>query len=98
MFFSFSKIKILLLHADKHESLLQIDSMVFMGIVKHYQCFQNSEFASKFPTSLILSLLLCMTEHSQITHSNKLSICLQYLKKEVRNGGHFWHADKRLSF
>ena len=23
---------------------------------------------------------------------------LQYLKKEVRNGDHFWHADKRQSF
>ena len=25
-------------------------------------------------------------------------ISLQYLKKEVRNGGHFWHADKHQSF
>ena len=34
----------------------------------------------------------------QITQSNKFAISLQYLKKEVRNGGHFWHADKRQSF
>ena len=39
-----------------------------------------------------------MIKHSQITQSNKFAISLQYLKKEVRNGGHFWHADKRLSF
>ena len=31
-----------LLHASKHESLLQIDNM---GIVKNSQSFQNSKFA-----------------------------------------------------
>ena len=34
----------------------------------------------------------------QITQSNKFAISLQYLKKEVRNGDHFWHADKLQSF
>ena len=52
--------------ADKHESLLQIDSMILMGMVKHSQSSQNSKFAMP----------------------------LQYLGKEVRNGGHFWHVDK----
>ena len=33
------------LHADKHESLLQIDSMILMGMVKHSQSSQNSKFA-----------------------------------------------------
>ena len=33
------------LHADKHESLLQIDTMILMGIVKHSQSSQNSKFA-----------------------------------------------------
>ena len=33
------------LHADKHESLLQIDSMILMGMVKHSQSFQKSKFA-----------------------------------------------------
>ena len=36
--------------------------------------------------------------YSQITQSNKFAISLQYLKKEVRNGGHFWQADKRQRF
>ena len=54
--------------------------------------------ASKFPTNLTLSLLMGMIKHSQITQSNKFAISLQYLKKDVRNGGHFWHADKRQSF
>ena len=34
----------------------------------------------------------------QITQSNKFAISLQYLKKEVGNGYHFWHADKRQRF
>ena len=33
------------LHADKHESLLQIDTMILMEMVKHSQSFQNSKFA-----------------------------------------------------
>ena len=32
------------LHADKHESLLQIDTMTLIGIVKHSQSSQNSKF------------------------------------------------------
>ena len=64
-------------HADMHENLLQIDSMILR---------------------LILSLLMGMIKHSQITESNKFTISLQYLKKEVRNGVHFWHTDKRQSF
>ena len=31
------------LHADKHESLLQIDTMTLIGIVKHSQSSQNSK-------------------------------------------------------
>ena len=60
--------------------------------------FISTLWASKFPTRLISSLLMGMIKHSQITQSNKFAISLQYLKKEVRNGGHFWHADKRQSF
>ena len=54
-----------------------------------------------FPTRLILSLLMGMIKHCQVTQSNKFAISLQYLqylKKEVRNGGHFWYADKHQSF
>ena len=32
------------LHADKHKSLLQIDTMILIGIVKHSQSSQNSKF------------------------------------------------------
>ena len=34
-----------LFHTDKHESLLQIDSIILMGMVKHSQSSQNSKFA-----------------------------------------------------
>ena len=33
------------LHADKHESLLQIDGMISMEMVKHSQSSRNSKFA-----------------------------------------------------
>ena len=36
------------LQADKHESSLQIDSMIFMWMVKHFQSSQNSKFAMSF--------------------------------------------------
>ena len=32
-------------HADKYESLLQIDAMILMGMVKHSSRSQNSKFA-----------------------------------------------------
>ena len=32
------------LHAGKHENLLQIDTMILMEMVKHFQSFQNSKF------------------------------------------------------
>ena len=38
---------------------------------------------------MILSLLMGMIKHSQITQSNKFPISYQYLKKEVRNGVHY---------
>ena len=39
-----------------------------------------------------------LIKHSQITQSNKFAISLQYLRKEGRNGGHFWHVDKHQIF
>ena len=33
------------LHAGNHESLLQIDTMILTGMVKHFKNFQNSKFA-----------------------------------------------------
>ena len=33
------------LHADKLKSLIQIDTMILMGIAKHFQSSQNSKFA-----------------------------------------------------
>ena len=33
------------LHAGKHENLIQIDTVILMGMVKHSQSSQNSNFA-----------------------------------------------------
>ena len=51
-----------------------------------------------WPSKMILSLLLGMIKHSQSTQSNKFAISLQYLKKKVRKGVHFLHADEHQSF
>ena len=37
--------EVVFLHTDKHESLLQIDSIILMEMVKHSQSFQNSKLA-----------------------------------------------------
>ena len=65
--------------------------------IKVSQNFISTLLASKFPTSLILLLLLLMDmiKHSKITQNYKFTICLQHLKKEPRNRGHFSHADER---
>ena len=71
------------LHADKHQSFLQVYFNT-LGIKVSYK--------------LILSLLMGMIKHSQSTQINKFAISLQYLKKEVREGVHFLHLDKHQSF
>ena len=47
----------------------------------------------KVSDKVILSLLMGMIKHSQSTQSNKLSISLQYLKKEVRGEVQFLWTD-----
>ena len=56
------------LHADKHQSFLQVDFNT-LGIKVSYK--------------VILSLLMGMIKHSQSTQSNKFAISLQYLKKKL---------------
>ena len=71
------------MHVDKHQNFLQVD---FIALI------------IKVSLMVILSLLIGMINHSQITQSNKLVISLQYFEKEVMDGVHFSHADKHLSF
>ena len=68
---------------DKHQSFLQVDF---------------NTLGTKVFYKVILSLLIGMIQYSQSTQSNKFAISLQYLKKEVRNGVHFLHADKHQNF
>ena len=44
--------------------------------------------------------IIIINGHDQVfsNYSNKFAISLPYLIKEIRNGDHFWHADKRQSF
>ena len=50
--------------ADKHQSMLQIDTMVLVGMVKHSQSFQESKF--------VMSLQYLKKEVKR-----KLSFCMQ---------------------
>ena len=54
------------LHADKHQSFLQLDFNT-LGIKVFYK--------------VVLSLLMGMIKHSQSTQNSKFAISLQYLKK-----------------
>ena len=54
------------LHADNHENLLQIDFMILMWMVKHFQSSQNT-LVIKVSHKMILSLLMGMIKHSQST-------------------------------
>ena len=56
------------LHADKHQSFLQVDFNI-LGIKVSYK--------------VVLSLLMGRIKHSQSTQSNKFAMCLQYLKKKL---------------
>ena len=75
--------KVDFLHADKHQSFLQVDSNT-LGI--------------NVLQKVILSLLMGIIQHSQSTQSNKFAISLQYLKEEVRNRVNFLHAGKHQNF
>ena len=60
-------------------------------------CFNT--LGIKVSCKVILSLLMGMIKHSQNSQSNKqFAITFQYLKKEVRNGVRFLHADKHQHF
>ena len=63
------------LHADKHQSFLQVDFNT-LSIKVFYK--------------VILSLLMGMIKHSQSTQSNKFAISLQYLKKKLGMEFIFW--------
>ena len=63
--------KVDFLHADKHQSFLQVNFKT-LGIKVSYK--------------VILSLLMGLIKHYYSIRSNKFPISLQYLKKEVRNG------------
>ena len=60
------------MHADIHESLLQIDTMTFMRMVKHSQSSENS----KFPISLQY-LKKAVRDDVYLLHADKQQSFLQ---------------------
>ena len=66
------EMKLIFLHADKHQSFLQDD----------FNTLSVTVFCK-----VTLSLLMDMIKYSQSTQSNKLAIALQYLKSKVSHKG-----------
>ena len=58
-------------HADKHESLLQINTMILMGMVNHSQSSQNSNFA------MSLQYLKEVRDEANFLHADKHQSFLQ---------------------
>ena len=72
------------LHADKHQSFLQVDF---------------NTLSIKVSSKVLLSLLMGIIKHSQSTQSNKFTISVYAIsQKEVRNGVHFLRAEKYQRF
>ena len=46
---------------------------------------------------LLLSFLVCVSRHAQITQNNKFAISFQYVKKELGDKVDFLHVDKHES-
>ena len=64
------------------------------------QSFQKAYFNTLRIKVAYKADIIIVNGHDQVfsNYSNKFAISLQYLKKEIRNGDHFWHADKSQSF
>ena len=79
------------LHADKHESMLQIDIMILMGMVKHSQSSQKSKFVCLYNISkkkLEMKLNFCMQINIKCLY--KLISILLALKSPRRWYYHYW--------
>ena len=51
---------LIFLYADKHEGLLQIDSMILMGMVKHCQSSKFAMSLQCLKKKLKMKLIFCM--------------------------------------
>ena len=82
-------------HADKHRSLLQVDTtfdawnLPKVPKIRNFHSFawgmkliSCPEINTNFFYKLIGLLWICAARHAQSTQNNKFTICLQYLKKK----------------
>ena len=60
------------LHVGKHENSLQIDTMILIEMVKHFQSSQNSKFAMS-------------VQYLKIEDTDKLTFCMQISIKVAFN-------------
>ena len=67
------------LHADKYESLLQIDTMILRRMVKHSQSSQNSKFAmslSYLKTEVTDEVEFLHADKNQVSDKLILTLCV----------------------
>ena len=67
------------LHRDKHESLLQIDTIILMAMVKYSQSSQNSKFAmflQYLKKKLEMKLIFCMQINIKVSYNVILSLLI----------------------
>ena len=71
-----------------------------LKLIFYMQSFQKVYFNTLSIKVAYKVDIIIINGHDQVfsNYSNKFAIPLQYLKEEIRNRDHFWHADKRQSF
>ena len=71
------------LHADKHKSLLQLDTtMILKGMVKHSLSSQHSKFAMSLQylkKKLVMKLIFCMQINIKVSYKlNSILLALKF--------------------
>ena len=75
------------LHAGKHENLIQIDTVILMGMVMYFQSYQNSNFAMSVQydnmsrMELEMKLIFCMQINIKVAYKLILTLLAPKLPK-----------------
>ena len=77
------------------EAFYRLMLSFWMCVTRHAQSAQNKKFAyfCNISRKAWRMDLMGMVRHSQSSQNSKFAMCLQYLKKEVRDEVDFLHVD-----
>ena len=90
--------KVDFLHADKHESLLQIDTIILMGMVKHSEVLKIASSQCFYNTSekkLKMKLIFCMEVNIKVSY--RLILTLLASKFHTRWYYHYLRSYKIIN-